>query len=500
MTSEDVRGALRSDARVVVVEAPAGCGKTHEAADAAVELAATVGDGQEVLLLAHTNAAVQEFQRRSRSATTPVRTMTLDAFAVEILSAYARSLHLPYPLKPGTSGGVPFNDLAAKMVELLDRAPSVAGWLASHYPVIVLDEHQDARSEQHALALNLRDAGSRLRIFGDPMQAIYEFGDNELVDWNSVVEAADVSVTLDDPWRWRGNPDLGKWILEAREALRGGGTLPLDTSPESVTVKELWDMDDAPPFYSTNVGGQVIWCIRQHLGDCPGSVAILVRNKAHEFGIRRAMPDEIVLHEGADLELARSAVTEAMGAQNPRELALVAVSLLDRVSTGLQEKMKQDVAKSLLSDGVDPGRRQKVLPLLRCLEPIYNDPTVAGWARAVECLRRAQPDFLRLHMPGTLWAVGQLARMDDEGDAGQMLEEVIRARKLNIDLPERSVMTIHKSKGHQFDHVVVALCGASPFPDSDEGRRLLYVALSRARRSVHILPPSRGVSPLTPVS
>jgi superfamily II DNA or RNA helicase len=55
---EDVRDTLRSDNGVVVVEAPAGCGKTHQAADAAVDLAATINAGQEVLLLAHTNAAV----------------------------------------------------------------------------------------------------------------------------------------------------------------------------------------------------------------------------------------------------------------------------------------------------------------------------------------------------------------------------------------------------------------------------------------------------------
>lgn len=497
MSIEDVRETLRSDAGVVIVEAPAGCGKTHEAADAAVDLAATIGAGQEVLLLAHTNAAVQEFQRRSRSAGAAVRALTLDAFALEVLSAYARSLDLPSPLRPGTSGGVAFRELAAKMVELLRRAPSVARWIAVHYPVVVLDEHQDARSEQHELVMQLRGAGSRLRIFGDPMQAIYEFGDAESVDWYNVVAGADACVTLNDPWRWRDNPELGSWVLEARDVLRRGGTLPLDTAPESVTVKELWDMDDAPPFYSTNVGGQVIWCIRQHLNDCTGSVVILVRNKPHELGIRRAMPDELVLHEGAELDLARAAVSEALGAQNPRDLALAAVSLLDKVSTGLQEKLQQDIGKSLLADSINAGRRQKVLPILRCLEPIYGDATVAGWARAVDCLRRSLPDFVRLHMPGTMWAVGQLAHLD-EGDAEEMLDEVLRSRKLSMGLPERSVMTIHKSKGHQFDHVVVALCGATPFPDSDEGRKLLYVALSRARRTVHILPPEDSASPLLP--
>jgi hypothetical protein len=48
---------------------------------------------------------------------------------------------------------------------------------------------------------------------------------------------ADAYVTLDDPWRWRDNPDLGAWVLQARDALRRGETLPLDSAPDSVTVK-----------------------------------------------------------------------------------------------------------------------------------------------------------------------------------------------------------------------------------------------------------------------
>lgn len=57
---------------------------------------------------------------------------------------------------------------------------------------------------------------------------------------------------------------------------------------------------------------------------------------------------------------------------------------------------------------------------------------------------------------------------------------------------------IHKAKGQEFDHVIVAHCSASPFPDAEEARRLLYVAISRARRSVTILASGRALSPLLP--
>jgi hypothetical protein len=43
--------------------------------------------------------------------------------------------------------------------------------------------------------------------------------------------------------------------------------------------------------------------------------------------------------------------------RTPRRLgrALAAIWLLDKVSTGLQQKLKQDIDKSLMADGVNAG-------------------------------------------------------------------------------------------------------------------------------------------------
>ena len=55
---------LRSEEPNVVVVAAAGCGKTYEAASLAIDLL-NAASGCSVLLLAHTNGAVQEFARRT---------------------------------------------------------------------------------------------------------------------------------------------------------------------------------------------------------------------------------------------------------------------------------------------------------------------------------------------------------------------------------------------------------------------------------------------------
>jgi len=50
--------------------------------------------------------------------------------------------------------------------------------------------------------------------------------------------------------------------------------------------------------------------------------------------------------------------------------------------------------------------------------------------------------------------------------------------------PVRAISTIHKAKGLECDAVVVMPCDGQTFPDSQEARRLLYVALSRAKNQL----------------
>jgi DNA helicase-2/ATP-dependent DNA helicase PcrA len=49
------------------------------------------------------------------------------------------------------------------------------------------------------------------------------------------------------------------------------------------------------------------------------------------------------------------------------------------------------------------------------------------------------------------------------------------------------VSTIHKAKGLDFDHVLLCPVDRHQYPDDVLGGRLLYVALSRAKRSIRLV-------------
>ena len=84
-TLERARARILGDEPVVVIEAAAGCGKTFEAVSGTIALAEQLKDGQEVLLLTHTNSARRVFEGRLSIAGMHATMQTLDSLAFEVI-------------------------------------------------------------------------------------------------------------------------------------------------------------------------------------------------------------------------------------------------------------------------------------------------------------------------------------------------------------------------------------------------------------------------------
>lgn len=94
MSDEDVAALLDSAAPLVVVEAPAGCGKTYQGANHARRMASSSPHGR-VLILTHTHAACAVFAKETRGARNRVEIRTIDSLITQIAAAYHKSLDLP---------------------------------------------------------------------------------------------------------------------------------------------------------------------------------------------------------------------------------------------------------------------------------------------------------------------------------------------------------------------------------------------------------------------
>jgi superfamily I DNA/RNA helicase len=208
--------ALISDEPLVVVEAPAGCGKTHIASNYARWLVSTK-IRTNVLILTHTHAACDVFRLRTKDINRSITINTFDGFISQICTVYHQSLALPKDVSKwarDTVGG--FDELGRAALRLLHASPAVLQAISSRYPFILCDEHQDSSQYQNGIVLALHNAGSLVRIFGDPMQEIYGKGALQRTarknQWGALLGIR----------KTRPSPQVGLWMPRTRNVDFGG--------------------------------------------------------------------------------------------------------------------------------------------------------------------------------------------------------------------------------------------------------------------------------------
>ena len=484
-TLERSRARILGDERVVVIEAAAGCGKTFEAVGATTALAQQLEDGQEVLLLTHTNSARRVFEGRLSVAGTRATMQTLDSLAFEVVKRYAPHLGLEQPVVPDAvhRGHPSFKDIRGMARRLLESAPAVAEGLAWRHPVILVDEHQDSSDDQHAVVAAIAEKrDTRVRYFGDRLQSIYGF-DGGGGAWDSLCEQHE-KATLEFGQRWNENAELRDWLFSARRALLAAEPIDLRDRPRCVHVHE-WSGE--PPGINRKGHCPEVLAVLQRL-QLHGRSAILVSENAHARGLVERLGDgPTKLYEGADVKEPRRCLELVLDADgDPPRLARLLGEVLGALGPGVPKSRIDELAAVCTPTGIDVGRRKNILPLVDVCRGLYDSPTVSTW---LEAFRMA------LTLRGELkWrplrrdAVWLLAAMPgDTDDHLAALLATARARGQRSRAPAHAVMTVHRAKGNEYDTVVLPYVSASSFGSEYEDAKRLYVAITRPQRELHLL-------------
>jgi hypothetical protein len=498
MSDKSVAAALRSNDPVVVVEAPAGSGKTFQACGYADDTAATVSPGR-VLILAHTNAACDTFATRLPAHRARVDVRTIDSLIVAIASAYPKSTGVSGDARVWVrrqNGG--YQILASRVARLLQRAPGIARMLALRYTIVICDEHQDASADQHAIVAALLDAGARLRIFGDPMQALFDDQTDGEHRWSEICAAATTLDVLDVAHRWNDtDPALGAWILAAREVLRSGGVLNLAAVPQAVTVITA-DNDAA-----ARHGYQIASGARKPIDAAAATkerLLILAARNTTVAAIRPFFNRRFPIWEGHVRDrLARLARDLARCKANPVKVAKAALAFTDRTCTGLPASTFGKILLQEVARGCAPARKGKPAAIQALGRLLIAEPDHRGVAKFLGALRSlastadafggVQIDQAREYQDATA--------MSGYEDPETALAEIAQRRTATRSgPPKQAISTIHKAKGLEVEDVILLACDAMHFPDTPDARRLLYVALSRPRKRLTIVVSKSTPSPL----
>ena len=499
MSDATVAAALRSDAPMVVVEAPAGCGKTHQGAEYGSDVAAS---NQRVLIVTHTHAACSVFAERTRGLGRHVEIRTIDSLIGQIAGAYHLGLGLPADI-PGwtrrTKKGHAL--LAGKVAQLLNRHPMVAAALAARYPTIICDEHQDCSGDQHALVIALRQQGSQVRIFGDPMQHIYKEDQGAAVsppcDWEAIARQADVGAALDTPHRWNsGCSELGRWTLDARRGLKSGERIDLTRGlPPSVSV--VW-MDNVA---QTHQG--LLYSNRRPIDEferASGSLLILTRYNRTAHSCRAMLGRRLPLWEGHTrpaLETLVDAMIDARG--DAGKVAAAVVDFVGAVGKGFSPSSGAKRFIEEAASGCAGSCRGKPAQLQALARHIVDRPDHRGVAAMLgELVDLSCNDaaFKDVELDGRCEFYDAI-RIGQFDDLETGLAEITNRRTYSRPRPPtKAISNIHKAKGLEYSRVALMPCDAQTFPDKPDARCLLYVALSRAKSQLLIVASRTNPSPL----
>lgn len=196
------------------VVAPAGFGKTY-----LITASVAAAKGRQ-LLLTHTYAGVNVLRRRLRErGIGPERahTLTIASFALRLTGAYPGASRYS-ERRPQTPSQ--WNSLYAAAASLIDQ-PFVRRILLATYAGLFVDEYQDCTSGQHQFVMAIAKH-LPCRILGDPLQRIFDFSGQVLVDWDAdLLSRYEEIGQLDTPHRWirAGNKSLGLWLTEVRRRI-----------------------------------------------------------------------------------------------------------------------------------------------------------------------------------------------------------------------------------------------------------------------------------------
>lgn len=456
---------------------PAGTGKTHLLAATASTIAR---DGGRVLVLTHTNAGVFAINNRLNRfgvARCDVHVATITSFAFRLARAYPvlGDVIVPKVMIPADS---PAYVRAATKVIVAEHIKAV---LAASYTHVLVDEYQDCNIDQHRLVLALRGAVSQMGVLGDHLQAIFGFSDS-LPDWDDVVadfpEHTDIAP---QPHRWKGhNEGLGDWLLQVRDRLKPGAILNLTGGnfPDQVTY--------------TNIAG--------NRRGVPAAALSLLNEPADETVLIIAANDGIARHLAGELNGTYTVMEEIEGKfmakwldkleqTEPGYYASWLFEFTKKCHCGHGALEPRPLGKRYADrrTGADllTAKREPVRVTIEALDRLVTNPTLTELASAMDVIPTT--GALRLHSHEAWFDVktairGAIAAGDDKTVLrGELAKARDALRHTGRRERRRIISRTLLVKGLEYDHVLIA----------DIGMHLevndLYVALTRARKSIHIL-------------
>lgn len=436
--------------------------------------------------------------------------------------AALRRLFAAYAAEKQTQRVLDFDDLLVWWAEVM-ADPLLGAQIASRFDHVLVDEYQDTNRLQAEIVLRLRPDGSGLTVVGDDAQAIYSFRAAEvrnILDFAAAFTPPATVLTLEQNYRSTTPLLAASNAVIALAAERHPKQLWSDRcAAERPSL--VWVADEAAE--ASWVADRVL-ALRES-GLALRSQAVLFRSAQHSNALeleltRRDIP--FVKYGGLRF-LDAAHVKDVLGvlrfAANPRgqRAALRALQLVPGIGAANAGRLL-----AALAEAGDPAAQLLAFVPTPALAPAWS--AFASLFAALRAPGSPWPDELAAV---ERWYLPLLERLHDDGAARAAdISHLVRLAggypsrerfltELALDPPAATsdesgpggddedyliLSTIHSAKGQEWSAVSVLRVVDGCLPSDmatgnaaeiEEERRLLYVAMTRARHHLHLLVPQR---------
>lgn len=447
-----------------------------------------------------------------------------------------------YEKKIKKNNSVDFDDLLVLPIKLFKENPEILKQYQDRFQYILVDEYQDTNEAQYVLIKMLSAKNQNICVVGDIDQSIYGFrGANyrNILNFEKDYPKAKV-ILLEENYRSTSNIlNVANDIIKNNKKRKEKNLWTKNEEGIKIKYHRAYDEKDEAHYVMSQIKDLI------NHGEEKSGIAVLYRTNAQSRNMEEALLKENIPYKvvGSFYFYNRKEIKDLISylklIYNPHDdVSLMRVINVPKRQIGPKTlenlSMKAITNGTSLYEAISDG---KELGFKKIIEDIKKESEDLSLTDLVDLILDKSGMKKDLESEKTLEAEVRLENLEEfksitknfeENNGIISLDEFLMEISLVSDIEEHknntdvvTLMTIHSAKGLEFDHVFIIGLEEGLFPhnnsldssdDLEEERRLCYVAVTRAKKTLTLVnarrrmlygntnsnPPSRFISEIDP--
>ncbi|MEN8126543.1 MAG: UvrD-helicase domain-containing protein [Planctomycetota bacterium] len=447
-----------------------------------------------------------------------------EAEADDFFSRNAAKIYRQYQQILKQNNAMDFDDLLVNTAFLLRDRPDVREELSRRYRYLLVDEYQDTNHAQYQIAKGIALAHRNICVTGDPDQSIYRWRGADIENILSFEQDWPEAVVVKLEENFRSTPNIlekADQLIAANSNRKEKKLIATHQRGQEISIETCDDESGEAHAVADSIEALI------NEGKDPSEIAVFYRVNAMSRGIeeafvQRQLPYQVV--RGVEFYARKEirdllsylkvlvnpqddvAFLRAVGT-HPRGIGKTSLDRLQQFANIQGQSLCQAVLNANQVETINRPTQGRIMAFAKILDEFRQkiDQEVAPLMEALfaECgMENAlsnEPEAVENinELINSAAEYDQRAETPNLMDYLQMIALYSDSDAYDAESGRVSLMTLHAAKGLEFDHVfIIGLEDGilpherSSFGDTDdleEERRLFFVGITRARKTLNIL-------------